>query len=488
MAQNDPEDESLLQMIAENQALFAQIDSIEANNLTQPEIQQVSDEIQDYINAQKKPNTVRSTKCHLKILHDWLIVNKFELRQIEQIPPTELNLLLAEFFVKVKRSDGKDYEPTSLDAIKGSIERHLREQEYTKSIVADKEFFKMREALKARKMTLKKAGLGRKAHASEAVTREDEDRLITSGQLGNNSPSSLQFSIFYYFTKGFGLRGRQEHRQLKFGDISLKETSSGQKYLEFGERDSKTMDGSKTTDYRKVTPKIFSTEDELDVVKLYELFCEKRPADMNVPDAPFYLTCVPQNRLHDGSAWYYCSPMGANSLGKLLKNACAEAGVVGKKTNHSLRKTCVKELTKAGIQDHEIIKITGHKNVSSLMHYDQELDLEEHEHISKILCRRNVITATSTFTNPTVSIPSLNPVTVAQQSNNSPMNQLQNQNFDPVVLSEAQQHINNKNDNESLINQVQNPNFGSVNKPLSGTFNFQGTFNNCTFYLSKQND
>ena len=254
MAQNDPEDESLLQMIAENQALFAQIDSIEANNLTQPEIQQVSDEIQDYINAQKKPNTVRSTKCHLKILHDWLIVNKFELRQIEQIPPTELNLLLAEFFVKVKRSDGKDYEPTSLDAIKGSIERHLREQEYTKSIVADKEFFKMREALKARKMTLKKAGLGRKAHASEAVTREDEDRLITSGQLGNNSPSSLQFSIFYYFTKGFGLRGRQEHRQLKFGDISLKETSSGQKYLEFGERDSKTMDGSKTTDYRKVTP------------------------------------------------------------------------------------------------------------------------------------------------------------------------------------------------------------------------------------------
>ena len=126
------------------------------------------------------------------------------------------------------------------------------------------------------------------------------------------------------------------------------------------------------------------------------------------------------------------------------------------------------------------------------MHYDQELDLEEHEHISKILCRRNVITATetatSTFTNPIVSIPSLNPVTVAQQSNNSPMNQLQNQNFDPVVLSEAQQHINNKNDNESLINQVQNPNFGSVNKPLSGTFNFQGTFNNCTFYLSKQND
>ncbi len=97
MATNE-DDDSFMQMISENCALLAEIDCIEPNNLTQPEIQKVSEEIQDFINAQKKPNTVRSTKCHLKIIQDWLIVNKFELRQIEEIPPTDLNLLLAEFF------------------------------------------------------------------------------------------------------------------------------------------------------------------------------------------------------------------------------------------------------------------------------------------------------------------------------------------------------------------------------------------------------
>ena len=124
--------------------------------------------------------------------------------------------------MKVKKSDGKDYEPCSLDSLKGSLERHLREREYPKSIVVDKDFFKMHETLKARKMKLKKDGLGRKAKASEAVTREDEEKLHSSGQLGKDSPSVLQFTIFYFFTKGFGIRGRHEHHQLKFGDISIK--------------------------------------------------------------------------------------------------------------------------------------------------------------------------------------------------------------------------------------------------------------------------
>jgi hypothetical protein len=42
------------------------------------------------------------------------------------------------------------------------------------------------------------------------------------GQLGDSSPRTLIFSVWYYFTKCFGLRGRNEHRQLLLGDVVLK--------------------------------------------------------------------------------------------------------------------------------------------------------------------------------------------------------------------------------------------------------------------------
>ena len=57
-----------------------------------------------------------------------------------------------------------------------------------------------------------------------------------------------------------------------------------------------------------------------------------------------------------------------------------------KKTNHSLRKSTVAELSSAGIPPHKIIKITGHRNVQSLQHYDKDLNLKEHQYISEILC------------------------------------------------------------------------------------------------------
>ena len=191
---------------------------------------------------------------------------------------------------------------------------------------------------------------------------------------------------------------------------------------------------------------------------------------MNVDDAPFYLTCVLPNRLRDGAPWYYNTPMGANSLGQLLKRACQEAGVSGKKTNHSLRKTCVKELSKAGIQDHQIVKITGHKNVSSLVHYDQELDLEDHENISAILCRRNK-SSTATLTSMNASVKSTRPMSL-------PLDTTMNRN----VCELSQQNITQT--------VTENQSFETVNNPFPGIFHIHGvtTFNNCTFNLSSSKE
>ena len=59
-------------------------------------------------------------------------------------------------------------------------------------------------------------------------------------------------------------------------------------------------------------------------------------------------------------------------------------------TNHSIRKTTVKKLKKAGVSTTEIMAITGHKNQQSLADYD-EIDDDDHMRLSKILSKEKQV-------------------------------------------------------------------------------------------------
>ena len=66
-------------------------------------------------------------------------------------------------------------------------------------------------------------------------------------------------------TMHFGLRGRHEHEQLRWGDVEIKKTSSGTRYLEFNERVTKTRTGQGDANggTRKQPPKIFEDEGKI---------------------------------------------------------------------------------------------------------------------------------------------------------------------------------------------------------------------------------
>lgn len=415
-----------------------------------------------FVNAQKKDATVKATKAHVKLLKEFLC-SKGERKEIHIIDAKTLNLYLCEFFVKLKKKDGKEYEPSSVENIKASIERHLKEKYYPHVITSDIQFQRTRDIIKAKKMSLKKQGLGRKANASARLEPTDESRLFSSHQLGSTTPRSLQFSIFYNFSKGFGLRGRDEHRHLCFGDIVVKSTSTGVEYLEMRERASKTMDGSKKDDFRPTTPKIFSTDGgDSDPVVLFKLFCKKRPIESMEADHAFYLTPIPEKRIHPtAECWYYKTPMGVNSLGDLLKNACKSAGINGKKTNHSLRKTTVAELSTAGVAATKIIQVTGHKNVQSLQHYDTELGLEEHQNISSLVCTKKQTTTTTT----------------TEQSQTLTLSQENVEETNIAVPSSKRKHSDVESDDDNDHNPMSVEETQNTSKGI-----FKGaTFNNCTF-------
>lgn len=381
------------------------------------------DEIIAFINKQKKTNTTNSTKQHLEKLTSWLKDQKNVHSPIFEIPPERLNLLLCEYFMKLKKKDGSDYETTTLDAKKGAIERHLRDNLYPISIITDKAFYRFRELLNAKKTMLKKTGLGRKGNASELIDANDDQKLIDHGQLGDHSPRALLTTIFYTFGKGFGLRGRDEHRNMRFQDVEIKTANNGKEFLLFKERNSKTMDGTKRDDYRPVRPKIFATDEtEFDPIRLFKLFISKRPTEACAENSPMYLTPITDAKFQkqpDGP-WYLKTAMGKNTLGCLMKEACKKSGVTGKKTNHSIRKRTIDDLFAAGVPAAKIALITGHKSTESLQHYTKTIGQKEHEDISNNLAiKSGTSTATSStaLTSTSSSLSSTSStITISQQS------------------------------------------------------------------------
>ena len=73
---------------------------------------------------------------------------------------------MCEFILRVKRTDGEDYEPSNPRGCSSSVNRFLKEGKYAISIIDDKEFDKARKCLQAVRKQLKKGKLGkeRKKH------------------------------------------------------------------------------------------------------------------------------------------------------------------------------------------------------------------------------------------------------------------------------------------------------------------------------------
>ena len=87
--------------------------------------------IESFIEEHGNPNTVKKKQKQKKRGVAFLTVflqTKGETREIEEIPPVELNELLIEFLLSVRtKLEGQEYEPSSLRGMGASFERHLKQ-------------------------------------------------------------------------------------------------------------------------------------------------------------------------------------------------------------------------------------------------------------------------------------------------------------------------------------------------------------------------
>ena len=348
------------------------------------------DDVDKLIAEQENENTKRKTTYDLNIVLKYLREVRKEDRELEEIPPQELNLFLSEFIIAARTKKGEQYEPSSLRGILTSVDRYLTRREYGKRLFTDPEFTRLRDALKAKQKELKKDGRGNKPKATTALSDEEIDILFEKNVLGTSSPQSLLNTVWLNNIIHFGLRGCTEQRNLRWGDVVLETDSQGKEYLVHSERQTKSRQGDDPRNVRPVKPRMYENKEipaERNPVNVYKLYRNKRPQSMLEPDAPFYLTVNHFKSSVQGQqrdcTWFKAQPMGVNKLNSILKDMC-EVGGIPRKTNHAGRKTLVQKLQDNDVPPNQIIQITGHKNLQSINNYSG-LRERQMESISNIL-------------------------------------------------------------------------------------------------------
>ena len=94
-------------------------------------------DVEKFIEGEENANTKKKTFYDLKLVKKFLVEKRHEIREIEKIPPTELDSYLSQFVLAARTKTGKDYEPSSLRGILASVERHLSRSSYGKTIFKD---------------------------------------------------------------------------------------------------------------------------------------------------------------------------------------------------------------------------------------------------------------------------------------------------------------------------------------------------------------
>ena len=111
-------------------------------------------------------NTVKKTKSDMNAWNKWCRSNS-EDRNMEDIPTSELNNMLGQFVMKVRKMNGQDYEPDTFTSFLRSFDRYLKEKGQQRQILFDREFETAHQVLEAKRKELRKQGLGKKERAAE---------------------------------------------------------------------------------------------------------------------------------------------------------------------------------------------------------------------------------------------------------------------------------------------------------------------------------
>ena len=352
--------------------------------------------------------------------------------------PKILNERLSRYIVETRKESGQSYPPSTLHQLLCGLLRYMRQTNPDALNFLDKKdtrFKPLQSTLDSYFHQLHASGVGRQVKHAETISPEEEDKLWTTGTLTTATPKGLLSAAFYTVGKSFCLRGGQEHRNLKLSQLKRMEDH----YVYF-ENVSKNNSGSfrKLHLKSKVVP-VYSVPQAGERCPVYILdkYISRLPQDAISKDL-FYVRPLEKVSEDVKKPWFTAVPLGKNTLQNMVKRMCNSAGILGNKTNHSLRATSATELFKKGVPEKIIQERTGHSCLESLRTYEHS-SVEQHKAASTILSTRQTTFQEQMVENKILSVDA-SPHPVAKASVSFSFQSLQNCTINITQPSTPQQN------------------------------------------------
>jgi len=302
-------------------------------------------------------NTKKSTKYAIKTLYDYCNSKGYN-PEFESKTVNDLNNLLKEFYVNVRRANGEHYTRSSLSVIRQSINRHLKQPPHNKTfdIINGIEFKTCNDAFKAMCKKLRKEGKGQVKH-KRPVDKGDIKKLYDHPRVFNvETPQGLLNKVFFEILLYFCRRGQEDLRDLR-PDLKeyIRRTSS---------EVTKNHQGVDDEDYEPEGGRMYATVTPRCPVTSFKKYLEKRNQNNTA------LWQRPRNSFDENdSTWFEKQPIGKNTLGCMMSNISKAAKLSKIYTNHCVRATCITVLSESGFEARHIVIISGHRNEQSVRNY-----------------------------------------------------------------------------------------------------------------------
>ena len=187
-------------------------------------------ELQEMAKGFTPANTNKATQWALKVFDDWRTARNKQFPVEQAVPenlldssdPEVLNTHFSRLAIEARKVNGERYPPSTVHQLLCGILRHMRNSNPECPNFLNKKvarFKPLQNTLDSLFNSLHSEGIGIQVKHSETLSKDDEDKLWSSGTMGYSCPTSLQNAAFFVFGKFFTLRGGVEHRNLKLSQL-----------------------------------------------------------------------------------------------------------------------------------------------------------------------------------------------------------------------------------------------------------------------------
>jgi Domain of unknown function (DUF3504) len=330
-------------------------------------------------------NTRRKAQWVVNLYNQWAteVTNSGTDQEIADMLSTDLlhqsyhnlNMILCNFVLSLRRKDGNEYTSGTLFSIITSMQKYFEIHGRPISFLNDPNFNELKNCLDNSMHKFTKEGYGLQKRQANVITKKQENELWERGILGIDEPEKLLHSMFWTVGVNFGLRGGDEHRNLTRENFRVMVDQDGKKYLEYKESISKTYKGG--LKHRKTEPhqaRAYEIPDSPRCpVQMFALYTSKlNPASSK---SAFYFQ--PLSKPTE-EVWFALAPVGHNKLKEVVKSIMLKGGYDGYFTNHSLRATTATRLFEQKVPEQLIMEQTGHRS-TAIYSYKRPSDAQKRD-------------------------------------------------------------------------------------------------------------